>query len=752
MGTRHARLALLLVVSILPLAIAQTKMPPAANKKVDYKQDIQPILQQKCYSCHGREVQQVGLRLDLRQNALRGGDYGPVIRIGDSANSKFIRRLVDGDGGMQMPPGEPLSAEEIGLLRAWIDQGVEFRTDIIDEKPPAPVDPKIVSFIDLIRAGKTAEVRKQLAKDPDLVKGKLADGSTALHHAAAFGPLATVELLVSGGADVNARNRRGSTPLHWSVASEEKLKYLISKGANVNARQVDGRTPVYMAALLGNGAGSLRALLASGADPNISTSNGTPPLMAASARGGVAAMSLLIEKGAKVNVMNGSGETPLMSAASSGSTEAVKLLLDKGADVKVKSKRTETALGFAATSANQTIVEMLLDRGADVNVRNFRGFSPLMFAASSDMAPAGIIRMLLAKGADQSFTADYDENAADLALKRGYTEVAKLLGAKPPTPPVATARKISYTSSSIPDVVSRSMGLLSRQSSAFIRISGCNSCHSQDLPSAAFGLAREMGLVKTGEYPQLPRRMQTPPDQKMDLTVVGPTSEAWELFNAGMNRKPADSFTDATARYILITQGADGGWSNAEGRRPPMNSGRFQSAALAIYSLKHYAPQSEIAASERAVMNAVKWLEASSPVTNQDHAFRLMGFGWGGASDQAIRSEVRAIKALQRPDGGWSQLPNMQSDAYATGEILFALASAGKLRMQDPVFRRGVDFLMNSVAPDGSWHVKTRAIWLQPFLESGFPHGQDQFISTAGTAWATMALIMASDSDKQTRR
>jgi hypothetical protein len=73
---------------------AQIKLPPAAPGKVDYQQDIQPLLAQKCYSCHGPEVQQAGLRLDLRQNALRGGDYGPVIKIGDSASSKLIRRLV----------------------------------------------------------------------------------------------------------------------------------------------------------------------------------------------------------------------------------------------------------------------------------------------------------------------------------------------------------------------------------------------------------------------------------------------------------------------------------------------------------------------------------------------------------------------------------------------------------------------------------------------------------------------------------
>src|SRR5215470_14724591 len=101
---------LFLCVSI---AFADT-MPPAANRKVDFEKDVQPILSQRCYSCHGDDVQQSGLRLDKRQNALRGGDYGPVIIPGDSAASKLIRRVVNGDGGLQMPPTGPLSDEEIG--------------------------------------------------------------------------------------------------------------------------------------------------------------------------------------------------------------------------------------------------------------------------------------------------------------------------------------------------------------------------------------------------------------------------------------------------------------------------------------------------------------------------------------------------------------------------------------------------------------------------------------------------------------
>src|SRR5215469_15617420 len=134
------RITVLLVT--VSLALAQTKMPPSADRKVDFEKDVQPILAQKCHACHGEEIQQSGLRLDKRQNALRGGDYGPVIVIGKSAESKLIRRLVNGDGGLQMPPTGPLSDEEIGILRAWIDQGADFRTQVQDEAAPKPVDPK----------------------------------------------------------------------------------------------------------------------------------------------------------------------------------------------------------------------------------------------------------------------------------------------------------------------------------------------------------------------------------------------------------------------------------------------------------------------------------------------------------------------------------------------------------------------------------------------------------------------------------
>ena len=65
-----------LIFFIGTVAFSQTKLPPAATVKVDFEKDVQPILSQKCHSCHGDAAQQSGLRLDHRQNAMRGGDYG----------------------------------------------------------------------------------------------------------------------------------------------------------------------------------------------------------------------------------------------------------------------------------------------------------------------------------------------------------------------------------------------------------------------------------------------------------------------------------------------------------------------------------------------------------------------------------------------------------------------------------------------------------------------------------------------------
>jgi ankyrin repeat protein len=753
---RKLLLAFLLVGS--PVA-AQTQLPPAASTKVDYDEHIRPLLSQHCYSCHGVEAQQSGLRLDLRQNALRGGDYGPVIIPGDSGASKLIRRLVDGDGGVQMPPTGPLSDEEIGLLRAWIDQGAEFRTAIAAEAPPRPVEPRVAVAIAAARSNDRAVLQKLIETDSGLVTARDPAGSTLLHHAAGFGALDNLTLLIDSGADLKAKNRRGSTPLHWAIHDEAKVRVLLSRGADVNTRNVEGRTPVYQAASLGGGLPVLRVLLEHGGNPGTAILNGQTPLAVASIRADVEAMRLLIDKGADVNAKNGAGATALMAAATNGSDAAVRLLLDRGAEAKVATKLGETALGNAATAGNLETVALLIERGAEIDARNSRGYSPLMLAAASDAINAGIVRLFLSKGADTSLSADYDETAHMLAAKRGNTEVTRLLGGTrsygvsgSSRPGNGGAMRPAQSTVSPAKAIEKAMPLLQQQSHNFIRIGGCNSCHSQDLPSAANALVRDRGIPTPREIPQLPGSMTLSPERLMDLNAVNPNSMAWELFDLGMNRAAKSAFTDAAVRYIKAAQTPDGNWSTNEGRRPPMNAGDFQSAALAIYSMKQYSPDAEKATSDRAIAKAVNWLEKTKPVTSQDRAFQLLGLAWGNGSAKIIKDAARDLARLQRADGGWNQLPDMESDAYATGQALYALNAAAKMPAGDRTYQKGVEYLLRTQAADGTWHVQTRAIWLQPYFESGFPYGRDQFISAAGTAWAVMGLAAATDSPRLTQR
>ncbi len=111
-------------------------LPPAAARAVDFAADIQPLLAKNCAACHGQDLQEGGLRLDQKSAALAGGDSGPEFTPGKSGESRLIR-WVSGVNEQQiiMPPeGKRLTPEEIGLLRAWIDQGAAWPEPKTDRK------------------------------------------------------------------------------------------------------------------------------------------------------------------------------------------------------------------------------------------------------------------------------------------------------------------------------------------------------------------------------------------------------------------------------------------------------------------------------------------------------------------------------------------------------------------------------------------------------------------------------------------
>ncbi len=737
------------LIAAAALALAETKMPEPAKLKVEFDKHVQPILAAKCHSCHGSKQQQSGLRLDKRQNALRGGDYGPVIVQGNSLDSKLIKKLVSGDGGMQMPPTGALEQDEIAILRAWIDQGADFGEIEIKEEAPKPVDPKLAALISAVRSRDAAAIKKTL-RTPGVVKMQDAAGSTALHHAAGFGTLDAMKKLLDAGSDPNARNRHGATPLHWAVANNARIGLLLSRGADVNAQTNDGRTALYMAAMQRSNDGALRLLLDKGADPALATTGGRTPLMAAAGFGAVDSMKALLDRRADPNAISGSNSTPLMDAAVSRSFEAARLLVERGANVNARTKRNQTALAMAATYGSTETVKLLLDKGADVNIRDERGYSALMYAAYSEWTPVEIVKMLLDKGAARDVTGE-GETPKSLAAKRGDTEVARLLGVAEDARRKGgiAAGPVQPAGRNAAQAVEKALEPLAAQSPNFVKRGGCNSCHNQYLPSAATAIARQRGIRAPEKIVQLSSAMtERTAERAMDFSVAAVNSLGYELFGYAAHGMPANEYTASVARYVKSMQTAEGSWQTT-GHRPPLTSDDFWTTALAMYALRVYGPAPEKADNEQRLARAARWLESAAPATTQERASQLMGLVWAKAPAAAIDKSARGLIESQRSDGGWAQLPKMGSDAYAAGMALYALQIAGRA---DAGVRAGLQYLLRTQAADGTWHIRTRSLPLQPYFESGFPYGHDQWISAAGTSWAAMALSLSVEPARMSRR
>jgi mono/diheme cytochrome c family protein len=133
--------------AITPEQAAQ--LPPPANHAVKFSTEIKPIFEASCIKCHGRGRAKGGFRLDTRETALKGGDSGPAVFPGKSAESLIIALVQGVDPDDFMPKkGSRLTAEQIGLLRAWIDQGAPWdaqvtfgRVEPVNLKPRLPAIP-----------------------------------------------------------------------------------------------------------------------------------------------------------------------------------------------------------------------------------------------------------------------------------------------------------------------------------------------------------------------------------------------------------------------------------------------------------------------------------------------------------------------------------------------------------------------------------------------------------------------------------
>jgi ankyrin repeat protein len=275
-----------------------------------------------------------------------------------------------------------------------------------------------------------------------------------------------VELLLTAGADLRARDSAGHTPLHWAAAaagSSEIVALMISHGAQMDAKDRMGQTPLHLAAFSGDVA-SVTCMLDKGAALTARDSCGFLPLHCAARGNNLAVLEFLIAKGGDVAVTEDHGGTPLHLAVMDKKLGAARILLDHGAPPNARDQYQNSPLMLAATVGSAEMVRLLLDHRALVNGADAQGNTPLHSAAMvrvgrNEITPTAgepeanaqltlnainncpatdklaIVKLLLAKGARPQVRNLEGATPVEFAEKFGTPEILAALKAGMSRPP-----------------------------------------------------------------------------------------------------------------------------------------------------------------------------------------------------------------------------------------------------------------------------------------------------------------------------
>jgi ankyrin repeat protein len=593
-----------------------------------------------------------------------------------------------------------------------------------------------------IRNGDLAQVQTLLRAGAD-VNTADSDGTTALMHAVIESDVDVVKLLLDNKANVNAKNTLDSTALMYAATSLEKTRLLLDRGADVKVKGKRGATPMGVAVTAFGSTPVLKLLAAKGAETE-------DRLMAIAAqKGDLEAIRFLLDLG----VSPGDATGATLSAAVLGRCEGcVRLLVERGAPANGTRPNGGGVLNDTAKRAMPELSQFLMDHGASIESRDREGFTLLMQAVLSMEAPADrerMVKWLLSKGVDPNARNDRGETAYQLAARVGMVSTLDLLvraGAKEIKEEWPKPAGGSPTAQA---AVKKILPLIETSGDAVFKSRACVSCHNNSLPAMTVALARKKGFTINEE--QAKRELgyavatDTPYLEPMRLgSTIGGGSDTlgYTLMGMAAAGYPADALTDAHVHYLSIYQFPDGAWRTTS-YRPPEEYGPFTTTAVALRAMRLYPIPGRRAEFDERFARARRWLLSAVASSGEERVMQLNGLADAGASAAERAPFVERLKAAQNQDGSWSLLPGIPGEAYATGEALYALCISGGVPTTDPVYQRGVQWLLRNQLADGSWLMPTRAVPVQPHtFESGFPHGWHQFASDGASSWAAMALLL----------
>jgi ankyrin repeat protein len=554
-----------------------------------------------------------------------------------------------------------------------------------------------------------------------------------------------VERVLQRGADPNQTGPGGTTALMWAIPDPDKVRLLLAHGANVNAKSETDRT----------------ALLVAASYPR------TVPLL-----------RLLLDHGADLKAQDRGGATALGLAVRSADIDVVRFLVERGLDPKTLAPAARRAglarydLPTAEFLASQGVaglpdvlitaaawqpphmIDRWLEAGADVNAGNPNqyGRTGLLTAVTSEAAGPETVKMLLEHGADPNVRTSEGESPLDWAIYKGDKVKVQILeeyrakrGNGPRQAEIAPAEKggIGDPRTSLFKSVSR----LFDAAPGFREKTNCISCHHNAMPALAAAAAKRKGIpVEEGRVRKNLDDIYTFFKANAARMMTGDPAVGGEALTAGYSAMalaaggyPLDNVTATITHWILARQMPDGRWLGNGINRPPSEYSTISHTAIAAGALKTYPLSGRQKEISEALRRAGQWLLSAEPNSEEERAMRLMGLVWTDAPRNRVATAIKEIRDRQESNGGWSQFGRTPADAYATGMSLYALHLAG-VGVSDAAYRKGIDFLLTTQYPDGAWLVKTHSFPQQRYFESGFPFGRHQWISSAGTSWATLAI------------